>query len=132
MKSKLKILGTLIIVVLLLADITYAAGGLVRCGNPGMTACTIPDLFRVIINIINYLLGLAGFVAMIFIVWSGWNMVSAAGNEEKITHAKESLSNSIIGLFLVLIMYVLLNGIIVILSGYTLTEALNFIFKTGP
>ncbi len=123
MSRKLGYIFLLLLVGFLFADVVYAQG-LVGCKND----CTLTDLFLVVIRIINYLISLAGLVCMLFILWAGWNMITAGGNEEQIASAKQTLSNAVIGFFMVLVAFLLLDGILMIISGYGLQQALDFIF----
>lgn len=126
MKQKGKIIAVVLLSLLMLVQVAKAqGGGLVGCVND----CTLKQLVDVVIRVINYLLSLAGFVAMIFIVWSGWGMVNSGGNEEKITAAKASFSNAIIGFFLILAAYVLLDAIINVLTGGSLRDYYGFVGK---
>ena len=86
------------------------AGGFVKCGNTAGNPCKISDLFRVFIIIINYLIGMAGFVAVIAIVYAGFMMVYSQG-QEQLKVAKGRLSSAIIGLVLVAGAFVLINSL---------------------
>lgn len=103
--------------------------GLVKCGQsaPGSKACTLVDLILTVGRIINFLLSWAWLVAVIFIVWAGWDLISAGGNEEGITKGKTALSNAIIGFFLIMVSFVLLNFIISILTGDNTFTTTNLI-----
>jgi len=70
---------------------------------------------------------MASMVAMLFIIWGGWGMVTAGGNEEKITAAKSVFSHAVIGFFLIMVAFILLDAIVLILGPYSLKELLNFI-----
>ena len=102
--------------------------GLVGCGTSTGTECTsISQLVVVVIRIIDYLFSFASMVALVFIVWAGYQMVTAGGNEEKIATAKTSLSDAVIGFFLIMISFVLLNAIVLILGKYSLKDLYNFL-----
>ncbi|MCR5832703.1 MAG: pilin [Candidatus Saccharibacteria bacterium] len=60
---------------------------------------TSPD--DAFLNTLNWVVGIAGFVALIFIVYGGALYVSSRGEPTKIETAKKTLMYSIIGLFLV-------------------------------
>ena len=87
--------------------------GIVNCGDH----CQLGDLVLIIVALINYLFALSGFVTMVFIVWNAWGMITAGGDEENITKAKKGFSHAIIGFFLVLMAWVLIDAIISILGG---------------
>ena len=131
MKPKLKIIF-IISCLLLFVSVNIAQAGLVKCGssaglgpNPtpeeiAANQCSIHYLVEVVVNIINYLLAWAWLVALFFVVWAGWEMINAAGNEEAITKAKSALTHAIIGFFLVMASFLLLNFIISVATGQTL------------
>ena len=120
------ILVLVFVLVPLLAGAQESGGGLVGCRDN----CTLGDLVLVIIRIVNLLLSLASMVAMVFIVWAGWNMIFAGGNEEEISKAKTTFSNAIIGFFLVMAAYILIDAITVILGGFTIKQLFDFIPKS--
>lgn len=135
MKSKIKLFFYLVIPALVLFNIASAAtasqdrgGGLVGCVDD----CQLGDLVLIVIRLVNFLFSLSGLVAMIFIVWSAWNMIQSGGNDEKILAAKTSFSNAIIGLFLVLVVFLLTDAIVGILSGFSLKQMVDFIPHSAP
>lgn len=87
-------------------------GGFVPCGNTVNDPCNIGHLFRAFIAIINYLISMAGFVAVLFIIFSGVQMVYANGQESIISAAKSRLSGAIIGLVLVAISFIAINTLV--------------------
>ncbi len=93
-------------------DEQAATKGIVQCGNKAADPCTVEDIFNVIVITTNLLIGMAGIIAIISIIYAGFSMVSAAGSQEGITSAKKRLSNSIIGLILVLLAFVIINAIL--------------------
>ncbi len=66
-------------------------------------------LGRVINGFYNYIVWLAGILAVIVIMIAGFQWVTAAGNQSKIGEAKERITGAIIGLVLALSSYMLLN-----------------------
>lgn len=86
------------------------AGGFVICGNTADHPCQIGDLFAVFVIIINYLITMAGFVAVLAIVYAGLMMIYSQG-QEQLTTAKKRLSGAIIGLVLVAAAFVLINSL---------------------
>ena len=116
-KRKIIIVATVsLLFIILLPFVQAQAAGLVGCTDN----CSLWDLVLVVVRLINFLLAISGLVAMIFIVWGGWGMITAAGNEEKITTGKATLSNAVIGFFLILVAWVLIDAIVNILAGGSL------------
>lgn len=85
-------------------------GGFVICGNQVDNPCTIGHLFIVVVMIINYLISVAGLVALLVIVIAGVQMTMSRG-EEWHTAAKKRLGGAIGGLVLVALAFVLVNSL---------------------
>lgn len=85
-------------------------GGFVPCGNTADNPCQIGHLFSAFIVIINYLIVMAGFVAVLAIVFAGFMMIYSQG-QEKLKEAKGRLSGAIIGLVLVAAAFILINAL---------------------
>ncbi len=93
------------------AQTAGSAGGFVPCGNTAGNPCNISHLVRGFIVIINYLITMAGFVAVAAIVYSGFLMVWSQG-EEGLKEAKGRFTGAIIGLVLVGAAFVLINSLL--------------------
>ncbi|MBX4186750.1 MAG: pilin [Candidatus Doudnabacteria bacterium] len=125
MRNKVTILLTIVLLGLTVAS--FASAAFVNCGRslpPGATSeqikaneCTLPDLIATIMGIINFLLSWSALVAIVFIIWSGWNMIGSGGNEEIVSTAKTGLTNAIIGFFMIMASFVLLNFVVSLLTG---------------
>ncbi len=60
------------------------------------------DIRTTIARIISYFLGLLGLVVLVLILYAGFTWMTAGGNEEKVTSAKRTLTNSVIGLVIII------------------------------
>lgn len=85
-------------------------GGFVLCGNKADQPCTIRHLFAAFIVIINYLIAMAGFVAVAAIVFAGFSMIYSQG-QDGLKAAKSRFAGAIIGLILVAGAYILVNSL---------------------
>lgn len=56
------------------------------------------DLDEVVLDITSWLLGFAGILALLFIIWGGIQYTTAAGNENQMENAKKTVKWGIIGL----------------------------------
>lgn len=72
---------------------------------------TFRDLGEYIPTVYTYLVGIAGLLAALLIIKGGFEYITSAGDASRVTAAKETITNSIIGLVLVLGSYVVLNTI---------------------
>lgn len=82
----------------------------VICGDTVDNPCKIDHLFLVVVMIINYLIAMAGLVALLFILIAGVQMTMSRG-EALLIEAKKRLSGAIIGLVLVALAFVLVNSL---------------------
>lgn len=76
---------------------------------PGVT--TVTGLPQYIGVVYNFSIGLLAILALLMVVMGGFNWITAAGNETKISEAKATLTQAIIGLVIGLGSFVLLNTI---------------------
>lgn len=72
------------------------------------------DKSRVLLTqrVVNFLFGIAGIVAIYFIVSNAWWLIASAGNEEKVTEHKKGLMWAVVGLVLVILSYSIIRFII--------------------
>lgn len=122
-KSLIIILGSLTIAFLFLSfKPAYAAVGLdsdlypkgaatVDIGTPEDMATSVTA------RIINVLFGLAGVVAIFFIVQNGFFLAMSGGSEETVTQHKKGIMWAIIGLILVILSYSIVRFVISIPMG---------------
>ena len=60
------------------------------------------DIRLIVARIIRAVLGLLGIIAIVIIIWAGYTIMTAGGNEEKIGEGKKILINAVIGLAIIL------------------------------
>ncbi len=116
-KFNLRILPVLFFLIGLLLYAPLAQAGLVPCNGLN---CTVNDLLKLLVNIYNYLLGLAGLVALFFIIVSGIKRMYFGFVEDSASHleeAKKGFMHALTGLILIAIAYLVVNSIILILTG---------------
>lgn len=68
-------------------------------------------------RIFGIILGIAGGVALLLIIYSGYRMIAAAGNPEGLQGARETLTAAIIGLLFIIFAFVILEVIGVNILG---------------
>lgn len=86
------------------------SAGFVPCGNTADNPCTIGHLFKAFVVIINYLIAMAGFVAVVAIVYAGFMMIYSQG-EQKLADAKKRFTGAIIGIVLVAAAFIIINSL---------------------
>jgi len=65
------------------------------------------DIRDTVAQIINVALSLLGIVALVIILAGGFKWMTAGGNDEKVSQAKRIIRNSSIGLFIIVLAYVI-------------------------
>lgn len=70
---------------------------------------------KVVPNIINFLIGIVGILAIIMIIWSGMRYVLSAGDAGKIKTARTTLLYGVVGLVIALLAFAIVNFVIGIL-----------------
>ncbi|OGY78471.1 MAG: hypothetical protein A3B74_02125 [Candidatus Kerfeldbacteria bacterium RIFCSPHIGHO2_02_FULL_42_14] len=83
---------------------------------------TVGKLDEYISELYTFALSFIGIVATIMIMWGGFKWVTAAGNSGRISDAKDTIYNAIIGLVLALLSWTMLNVINPALTSNTFPE----------
>lgn len=93
------------------------AAGLVPCGNPGESPCTVCHLLKLLSNIALFIVRTAmpPLAGLLFLI-GGIMMIASAGSEERYKKGKAIIINTAIGVVIVLGSWVIVNTIIVTLG----------------
>lgn len=78
-------------------------------GNTGVV--NEANFSDILVRIINILLGVAGLIAVVFLIVGGFRYITAGGNEETAEAAKKTITNSIIGIVIILLAFVIVRVI---------------------
>jgi len=70
------------------------------------------DIRSTIANVINIAAGLLGIIFVIYMIYGGFQWLTAGGNEEYVKKAKHCLKSGIIGIILIFIAYPLAKFIL--------------------
>ena len=71
-----------------------------------------PTLTKLIASIVRYLFSFLGVIFVILIIYSGFLWMTASGDEEQITKAKDIMQSSVIGLVIILMSSVITYSIL--------------------
>jgi hypothetical protein len=104
----MKIQNLLIIVSLILIPASVLAG-LLPCGGPGHQ-CTFEDICPLFVNVISYLLSIAGIVGVIILIIGGVWFLFAGADPEMIEKGRKVILTVIIALLVIFLSKILLCG----------------------
>ncbi len=96
------------------------SNGIVPCGPEAARGnnadCQLEDLFKLLVGIYNFLLGMAGLVAFAFLIYGGVRMFLYSVDEESLAAGKKTVVEALIGLAIVATAYLLVNTLLTALG----------------
>ncbi len=81
------------------------------------SACTFCDALRVTQNILNYLVELAFAIVTAMIVWGAIQMIISTGSSEKFTHGRQTITDAVIGLLVIMGAWLIVNEFLHLMTG---------------
>jgi hypothetical protein len=138
-----KYILSFVLVFILLAPLSVSAqrwGGGNRGGSGGSVAddCGSPDLVRtesglclpgdrdsdvtlteLIIRVINFLLGIAFVIAILFVVYGGYQYMVSGANPELAKKGRQTITHAVIGIAIIILSYLLVSVVSNTLSDCT-------------
>ncbi len=118
------------------AAIAFATEGPVTLCPPDDSGVTVPgcagiSFQSVISSVINILLFVAFLIALLFLILGGIKWILSGGEKDSANKARDTVTSALIGLAVVLGSWVLLNVILQILTGASLTTLKVPFLDTG-
>jgi len=81
--------------------------------NSGLPdSSSVEDPRRLVVQIIKFVVGFLGILAVIIILYAGFKWMFSGGSEEKIGEAKSMLIAGLIGLIIIVFAYIIANFVI--------------------
>lgn len=77
------------------------------------------DIRAIIIDFVKVFLGFLAIIFLVLVIMAGYKWMTAAGNEEQVKEAKDTLSKAVIGLIIILAAYAITAFIIETIVGTT-------------
>jgi Type IV secretion system pilin len=108
----LKVTELLLVTVLVFSPLLATAAlnsGFACDPNTGLNCTAGSDINAFIKTIINWLLGIAFGIAVLFLIIGGFWYITSAGNEETAEKGKSTAINAIIGIIIIILSYVIVN-----------------------
>ncbi len=81
---------------------------------PEITQAGAADFLTILIKVANFLLGLAGAIAIVYLIWAGIQYI--IGGTKGAGAAKEAVVNAIIGIVIIVLSYVIINTVVGLLA----------------
>jgi hypothetical protein len=75
------------------------------------------DLFTFVSNIVRWSLGLTGIILFVIIIVSGFNYATAGGDPKKTQDAISTITNAVIGLFIIGFAFVISKTVLSFIFG---------------
>jgi hypothetical protein len=95
-----------------------------ECGN-----CSACDIINAGINIGRFLIGIIGSIIFIYFIYGGIYFLTSHGNPNMVTKGKDILINSVIGLAIVMLTYVIVNFAVLAVTGSKVKSIKDFVTK---
>ncbi len=87
--------------------------------------CSFCDFIELFVILQKIILSLFGGLALIMIIWGGQGIITAAGNETKISEAKKLITSTLLGVLIILVGYFLITVLVGILVTPAGSKSLN-------
>lgn len=88
-----------------------------RCDSSTGLRCDEPTVSELIQTVINWMLGIAFGIAVLFLIIGGFWYITSAGNEETAGKGKSTVINALIGIVIIIMSYVIVNVVANLVSS---------------
>lgn len=75
------------------------------------------DFSTTILNVINYILGFIGVVALAFFIYGVFRYITAGSNEDQLAESKGTMTSAMIGILIMGVSAALINFVVGVLTG---------------
>lgn len=82
------------------------------CGS-----CGINDIVGSVIQVSRFIFGIAGSLALLMIMYGGFQWLTAAGSSERVKKGTETLTHAAVGLAIIFGAWILVNFILIAITG---------------
>ena len=70
------------------------------------------DLSVLITNLVNFILIIAGILAVLYLVWGGITYITAGGDAEKAGKGRTAITNAIIGIIIIMASFAIYKAVV--------------------
>ena len=89
-----------------------------------MTQLDLANTVVLVNIIIRVAFGLAGIIAIIYLIYAGYLYMTSIGNPDSVAAAKQKMMLTILGLVIIILAYLIVNFILIELTGKTIENPL--------
>lgn len=68
-----------------------------------------PNFSVLLVNLVNWILGLLGIIAVTMIILGGFQWLISGGNDESVASAKKTIGNAVIGIIIILLAWAVVH-----------------------
>lgn len=86
-------------------------------GDQYNNECSVCDIFQLLINVSRVILALTGVAAVLMLILAGFLFITAYGDTSRISQGKEIIKAVIVGVFVIMIAWTLVNTVIISLTN---------------
>ncbi|MDD5039552.1 MAG: pilin [Patescibacteria group bacterium] len=80
--------------------------------------CDLDDFVQLFVNLAGVALRILPYLAMIMMIWAGFNLIMAGGNPQKIQEGKKMISSIVVGMIIVIVLaWCFAHFVVFILTG---------------
>ena len=98
------------------AETTFWSGStLSECRASG--DCSLNDFVQFAINIVTWIYGIVGSLALLYFVYGGFTFLISAGKSEEVNKGKDIIKNAVIGIIIIFTSWIIINFVLTTL-GY--------------
>jgi heme/copper-type cytochrome/quinol oxidase subunit 2 len=120
----LKVAEVILAVVITVAPLaSLALTSNIGCNTLNGLNCSATDFNSFIRIIINWMLGIAFGIAVLFLIVGGFWYITSAGNEETAEKGRGTAINAIIGIVIIILSYVIINVVSNLVTNSNSTTA---------
>ncbi len=112
-----KLKWILLSILLLPLSALAAASDIIPTKPSALPGASTDRFSSVIAGYLNIFLGIVGLVAVAFLIYGGFRYITSAGNDEAAESGKKIIQNSIIGLVIIILSYVIVTVVVNALYG---------------
>ncbi len=68
-----------------------------------------PNFSVLLVNLVNWILGLLGIIAVAMIILGGFQWLISGGNDESVATAKKTIGNAVVGIVIILLAWAVVH-----------------------